>query len=182
MRNTKVWRAVWLLALVCTGIPASAQTETGVAHDELSWLTGEWVDSGEEGSFFPGGPGSAELRWGAPHEGMRTGIFRMAIPGSDPVFLLMTISGETDGSRTLRYRHFDRSLGALEALDDPVWFPQTQIQSGDITFANPDNVGRGAYLSVRYVALGEDSLEIRMERPSGGSMDILRFVRPNNSP
>lgn len=134
---------------------------------DMAWLAGTWRGSGL-GGFN-------EEIWGAPRHGVMLGMYRMIRDGRPVFYELLTLS-ETDGSLTLRLKHFHPDLRGWEERDESLSFPLIAVRDGRIYFEGMTFEPRGdevtIYLAIENREAGSVREEVfRYQRQAGASED-----------
>lgn len=116
---------------------------------QMAWLAGAWSGSGLGGDN--------EEIWSAPRGGVMMGMYRMLQDGQ-PVFYEFLTLGETDGSLTLRLKHFHPDMRGWEERDESMAFPLVAIRDGRLYFEGITFEPQGDEVTI-YLAIedGEDA-------------------------
>jgi len=162
------WTAALALALLVSyTAPAQTPQPPKPKLQDLSFLSGHWVDSSERHL--------SEEVWSQPSGDSMVGMWRYVSEGKVRLFELLSIREEADGV-VLRLRHFDPGFVAREEKEAPVVLPLVERTERSARFSRPAS-GSAGELTLSYRRDG-DALKATVTKE--GKSEEFRFRQMRN--
>ena len=156
--------ALLLLLAGVLGSPAAfAQPPAKATLQDLAWISGQWVGSGEDRS---------EEIWAQPHGDSMVGVWRLVSGGKSKVFEVLAIVQNAEGP-VFQLRHFTRDFVAWEDKDAPLLLPLKQLRKGEAVFEGVGSDGKPLRLTYRQP--GPAALSVLLEH--GERRNLFEFRR-----